>query len=80
MHVSFSASCFIFFVFLENDEMGLSWFSFFSNGFLILKCFKKTFFLEIQEKGLKIFSGEGVFDAAAGTEVEADDAYVREED
>ena len=61
MHVSFSASCFIFGVFLVNDEIGLSWFSCFSNGFLILKCFnflilisRKTFFLEIQEKAIPV--------------------------
>ena len=39
VHVSFSASCFVFRVFLVNDETGLSWFSCFSNGFLSISGF-----------------------------------------
>ena len=39
VHVSFSASCFAFRVFMVNDETGLSWFSCFSNGFLSISGF-----------------------------------------
>ena len=39
VHVSFSASCFAFRVFMVNDETGLSWFSCFSNGFLSISSF-----------------------------------------
>ena len=38
-HVSFSASCFVFGVFLVSGEMGLSWFSCFSNAFLSISGF-----------------------------------------